>query len=147
MALSGSSSAGRVGLASLVLVLAFATSAVAQQWVEVKDRAFAVAMPGPPERSAQEVTVNGTGEVVDQVELSVTVGAVEYFLSHTLFRKMPADLSPAKCFSTAGTVGRAIFSPIAPSPSRGCRPASTFTRRMAGSSCRASSMPATRFIS
>lgn len=96
MALSGSSSAGRVGLASLVLVLAFATSAVAQQWVEVKDRAFAVAMPGPPERSAQEVTVNGTGEVVDQVELSVTVGAVEYFLSHTLFRKMPADLSPAQ---------------------------------------------------
>lgn len=65
MALLGSARAGRAALASLVLVAALATSAAAQQWTEIRDGAFAIAMPGAPERSTQEVTVNGTGEVVD----------------------------------------------------------------------------------
>lgn len=96
MALLGSARAGRAGVASLVLVVALATSAAAQQWTEIRDGAFAIAMPGAPERSEQEVTVNGTGEVVDQVELTVTLGSVEFFFSHTLFRRMPADLSPSQ---------------------------------------------------
>ncbi len=96
MALWKSARAGRVGVAILALALALATSAAAQQWTELKDGAFSIAMPGTPERSAEEVTVNGTGEVVDQVEFSVTLGAVEFFFSHTLYRKMPADLSPVQ---------------------------------------------------
>jgi hypothetical protein len=53
-------------------------------------------MPGRPEQSVQEVTVSGTGEVVDQIERTVTLGATEYFFSHTPYRKMPADLTPAQ---------------------------------------------------
>lgn len=96
MALLGSARTGCVGFASLVLALALATTAAAQQWIDVKESAFEVAMPGRPERSTQEVTVNGTGEVVDQEELTVALGSVEFFLSHTLYRKMPADLSVAQ---------------------------------------------------
>jgi hypothetical protein len=96
MAALGNARAGRAGLAGLMLAVALATSALAQQWVDLKEGAFAIAMPGPPERSAQEVTVNGTGEVVDQVEFTVAVGSVEFFFSHTRYRKMPANLSAAQ---------------------------------------------------
>lgn len=73
---------------------AFAVSA--QQWTEITEGAFRVEMPGPPERSVQELTVTGTGEVVEQIELTVTLGGTEYFCSHTRFRKMPADLTPTQ---------------------------------------------------
>jgi hypothetical protein len=68
----------------------------AQQWVEVNEGVFKVEMPGPPELSVQEVTVNGTGELVEQTERTVTVGATEYFFSYTTYRKMPPDLTPAQ---------------------------------------------------
>lgn len=68
----------------------------AQQWTDVREEAFRVEMPGQPERSSQELTVTGTGEVVEQIELTVTLGATEYFCSRTHFRKMPADLTPAQ---------------------------------------------------
>ncbi len=53
-------------------------------------------MPGTPERSVQELTVNGTGEVVDQIELTVTLGATEYFCSRTAYQRMPSDLTAAQ---------------------------------------------------
>lgn len=81
---------------SSALVAGIALPASAQQWTEVREANFKVEMPGPPEQSVQEVTVNGTGEVVDQIERTVTLGATEYFFSHTPYRKMPADLSPAQ---------------------------------------------------
>ncbi len=96
MALLGSARAGRVGFASLVLAVVLATSAAAQQWTDIREGGFVIAMPGAPERSSQEVTVNGTGEVVDQVELTVTLGSVEFFVSHTVYRKMPPDLSTSQ---------------------------------------------------
>ena len=96
MALLGFARAWCVALASLALVMGVATSATAQQWTEVKESGFKVEMPGAPERSVQEVTVNGTGEVVDQIERTVTLGATEYFFSHTPYRKMPADLTPSQ---------------------------------------------------
>jgi hypothetical protein len=110
MALSGSIKAGRAGLGSLALALLLVTAAFAQQWIDVKEAGFAIAMPGVPERSAQEVTVNGTGEVVNQVEFTVTVGSVEYFFSHTLYRKMPADLSASQMLlnSRDGRTGHLI---------------------------------------
>lgn len=40
--------------------------------------------------------VNGTGEVVDQIEWTVTVDPTECFLSRTPYRKMPADLTSAQ---------------------------------------------------
>jgi len=85
-----------VVLAGLALVAGFVQSASAQQWTEIREGGFKVEMPGPPERSVQEVTVNGTGEVVDQIECTVTLGATEYFFSRTPYRKMPADLTPAQ---------------------------------------------------
>lgn len=81
---------------SLALVSGMASPLSAQQWTEVKEGNFKVEMPGPPEQSVQEVTVTGTGEVVDQIERTVTLGATEYFFSHTPYRKMPADLTPAQ---------------------------------------------------
>lgn len=97
MALSRVVRAFCVALASsMVLAAGTASSVSAQQWTEVKDGNFKVEMPGPPERSVQEVTVNGTGEVVDQIERTVTLGATEFFFSHTPYRKMPADLTPAQ---------------------------------------------------
>lgn len=68
----------------------------AQQWTEIRENGFRVEMPGPPERSVQELTVIGTGEVVEQIELTVTLGATEYFCSSTQFRRMPPDLTPAQ---------------------------------------------------
>ncbi len=79
---------------SVALVAGIASSASAQQWTEVREGNFRLEMPGPPEKSVQEVTVNGTGEVVDQIERTVTLGATEYFFSHTPYRRMPADLTP-----------------------------------------------------
>jgi len=40
--------------------------------------------------------VNGTGEVVDQIEWTVTVDPTECFLSRTPYLKMPADLTSAQ---------------------------------------------------
>ena len=85
-----------VAVAGLALVANFVPPVSAQQWTEVKEDGFKVEMPGPPERSMQEITVNGTGEVVDQIELTVTLGVTEYFFSRTPYRKMPADLTPAQ---------------------------------------------------
>lgn len=96
MAQLGFARASYVALASLALVMVVATPVTAQQWTEVKEGGFKVEMPGPPERSVQEVTVNGTGELVDQVERTVSLGATEYFFSHTPYRKMPADLTPSQ---------------------------------------------------
>jgi hypothetical protein len=96
MALSRVACALCAVLASLALVAGVASSVSAQQWTEVKEGSFKVEMPGPPERSVQEVTVNGTGEVVDQIERTVTLGATEYFFSHTPYRKMPVDLTPTQ---------------------------------------------------
>lgn len=96
MAQLGFARSSCVVLASLALAMGVATSSAAQQWIEVKEGGFKVEMPGPPERSVQEVTVNGTGELVDQVERTVNLGATEYFFSHTPYRKMPADLSPSQ---------------------------------------------------
>ncbi len=81
---------------SLALVAVIASPVSAQQWTVVSEGKFKVEMPGPPEQSVQEVTVNGTGEVVDQIEWTVTLGATEYFFSRTPYRKMPADLTPAQ---------------------------------------------------
>ncbi len=81
---------------SAALVASIAWSASAQQWTEVREGNFKVEMPGRPEQSVQEVTVSGTGEVVDQIERTVTLGATEYFFSHTPYRKMPPDLTPAQ---------------------------------------------------
>ncbi|TAJ90287.1 MAG: hypothetical protein EPO10_17480 [Reyranella sp.] len=81
---------------SLILAAGVVAPVSAQQWTEVNESKFKVEMPGPPERSVQEVTVNGTGEVADQIERTVTLGATEYFFSHTPYRKMPADLTPAQ---------------------------------------------------
>lgn len=96
MAPLGFARAGRVALTSLALVAGFGSLVAAQQWIEVKESGFKVDMPGSPERSIQEVTVDGTSEVVDQVERTVTLGATEYFFSHTPYRKMPADLTPSQ---------------------------------------------------
>lgn len=96
MALLGFARASCAALASLTLIFVVASPVTAQQWVEVKESGFKVDMPGQPERSTQEVTVNGTGEVVDQIERTVTLGATEYFFSHTPYRKMPADLPPSQ---------------------------------------------------
>src|SRR5262249_18407794 len=96
MALSRVARALCVVLASLALVAGMVPPVAAQQWTEVKEGGFKIDMPGPPELSVQEVTVNGTGEVVDQIERTVTLGATEYFFSHTPYRKMPADLTPTQ---------------------------------------------------
>lgn|GEM_PF-2181336 len=85
-----------IAVAGLALLANIAPPVSAQQWTEVKGDGFKVEMPGPPERSVQEVTVSGTGEVVDQIECTVTLGATEYFFSRTPHRKMPADLTPAQ---------------------------------------------------
>jgi hypothetical protein len=79
---------------SVALVAGIASPASAQQWTEVREGNFRLEMPGRPEKSVQEVTVNGSGEVVDQIERTVTLGATEYFFSHTPYRRMPADLTP-----------------------------------------------------
>ncbi len=55
---------------------------------------FRVEMPGIATPSQQKVTVTATGEVVDQLEHSVVIGSVEYFIAHTQYRRMPSDLSP-----------------------------------------------------
>lgn len=81
---------------SAALVAGIASPASAQQWTEVREANFKVEMPGPPEQSVQEVTVNGTGEVVDRIERTVILGATEYFFSRTPYRKMPAELTPAQ---------------------------------------------------
>lgn len=96
MALLGFARMSCVALASLALFMGMPTPVSAQQWIEVKENGFKVDMPGPPEQSTQEVTVNGTGEVVDQIERTVTLGTTEYFFSHTPYRKMPADLTPSQ---------------------------------------------------
>lgn len=97
MALSRVVRAFCVALASsVVLACAIASPVSAQPWTEVKEGRFRVEMPGLPEQSVQEVTVNGTGEVVDQIERTVVLGATEYFFSHTPYRKMPTDLTPAQ---------------------------------------------------
>lgn len=97
MALSSGMRALCVALAGCwALVAGFAPSVPAQQWTEVREGSFKVEMPGPPERAVQEVTVNGTGEVVDQIERTVTLDATEFFFSNTPYRKMPADLSPSQ---------------------------------------------------
>jgi hypothetical protein len=79
---------------SVALVAGIASPASAQQWTEVREGNFRLEMPGRPDKSVQEVTVNGSGEVVDQIERTVTLGATEYFFSHTPYRRMPADLTP-----------------------------------------------------
>jgi hypothetical protein len=67
-----------------------------QQWVTLQPSGagFRVDMPGMAKPSQQKVTVTATGEVVDQLEHSVVVGGVEYFIAHTLYRRMPSDLTP-----------------------------------------------------
>ena len=85
-----------IALAGWAVVAAVVPSASAQQWTEMREAGFRIEMPGTPERSVQELTVNGTGEVVDQIELTVTVGGTEYFCSRTVYRRMPADLTPAQ---------------------------------------------------
>lgn len=85
-----------LALAGWVIVAGSAPSARAQQWTAITEGGFRVEMPGPPERSVQELTVNGTGEVVEQIELTVTLGATEYFCSRTTFRSMPPNLTPAQ---------------------------------------------------
>lgn len=96
MALSGGVRALCVALAvGLALVAGIASPpASAQQWTEIREADFKVEMPGRPEQSVQQVTVSGTGEVVDQIERTVTLGATEYFVSRTPYRNMPADLTP-----------------------------------------------------
>lgn len=59
---------------SLALAAAIASTVSAQQWTVVKEGKFKVEMPGPSEQSVQKVTVNGTGEVVGQIERTVTLG-------------------------------------------------------------------------
>lgn len=95
----------RVALAGWAFVVGIAPPASAQQWTEIREEGFRIEMPGPPERSVQELTVNGTGEVVEQNELTVTLGAIEYFCSRTVFRKMPPGLTPAQMLAN-GRDGR-----------------------------------------
>jgi hypothetical protein len=66
------------------------------QWVALQPpgAGFRVEMPGTATPSQQQVTVTATGEVVDQLEHSVVVSGVEYFIAHTLYRRMPSDLTP-----------------------------------------------------
>ena len=90
-----------VVLTGVALVAGIVPRVSAQQWTEVKEGNFKVEMPGHPERSVQEVTVNGTGEVVDQIERTVTLGANEYFFSHTPYRRMPADLTPTQMLANS----------------------------------------------
>lgn len=96
MALSWGVRALCVALAAgLALLAGIASPPVsAQQWTEIREADFKVEMPGRPEQAVQQVTVSGTGEVVDQIERTVTLGATEYFFSYTPYRKMPADLTP-----------------------------------------------------
>lgn len=97
MARSSSVRALCVALAgSWALVAGFAPPISAQQWTEVREAGFKVEMPGPPERAVQEVRVGGTGEVVGQIERTVTLGATEFFFSHTPYRKASPDLTPAQ---------------------------------------------------
>ena len=55
---------------------------------------FRVDMPGVATPSQQKVTVTATGEVVDQIEHSVVIDSVEYFIAYTVYRRMPSDLTP-----------------------------------------------------
>lgn len=99
-----------VALMGWAVVAAIASSVSAQQWTEIREPGFRVEMPGPPERAVQELTVNGTGEVVEQIELTVTLGAIEYFCSRTAYRRMPANLTPAQMLlnSRDGRPGRLL---------------------------------------
>jgi len=85
-----------IALTGWAIVAGNVSPVAAEQWSEIRDGAFRVEMPGQPERSVQELTVVGTGEVVEQIELTVTLGATEYFCSRTQFRRMPVDLKPAQ---------------------------------------------------
>ena len=67
-----------------------------QQWLPLQPpgAGFRVEMPGVSTPSKQKITVTATGEVVDQLEHSVVVAGVEYFIAHTQYRRMPSDLTP-----------------------------------------------------
>ena len=72
------------------------TPVTAQQWTEVREASFKVEMPGQPERAVQEVKIGGTGAVVGQIERTVTLGATEFFFSHTPYPRVSPDLTPAQ---------------------------------------------------